>query len=365
MLARGTLRVVFFCGDESPYGRAHLLPLSQGVFSLQAVVVPTRACWESFRERLLGGELHSQQPSRGRTSLRSLLARVRVAFEGAEGIASPWEAFEEAFPRSRVAAICKDRGIPVWGITDVNAPDVVQSLAEQRPDLLLCAAYPQIFGPALLGTAQNGGVNFHPSLLPRCRGANPIYWAITTGEKELGVTAHYMVQGLDAGDLLAQIPIPIEEEDDYWSLYEKVLRETPRLVGMVEAFFTSGRTGGIPQDPREATSFREPRTLHRRLFWTSRSAEALVRQVRAGEAFFVNRGQWITVRKATLVPTSHLLTNDLLVPSGTVIAIRQGELVIAAEGGGVAIREAVYRGRIIDGATLAVELRLRIGETLS
>ncbi len=241
---------------------------------------------------------------------------------------------------------------------------VVEWLAGQRPDLLLCSAYPQIFGSALLGTARLGGVNFHPSLLPRCRGANPIYWAIASGEKETGLSAHFMTRELDAGDLVAQIPIPVGEEDDYRSLYSKALRETPRLVGAVEAFFAAGRTRGVPQDSREATTFREPRPLHRRLFWASRPAAALVRQVRAGEAFFVARGRWIGVRWAAPVPTTAILTNELQVPAGTVIAIREGEVVVAAAGGGVAIRQAVYRGRTMDGAALAACLRLHLGETL-
>ena len=180
MPARGNLSVVFFCGDESPYGKAHLLPLLQGGFSLQTVVVPTPACWERFRKRLLGNEFHRQKIEGGTAKLRSLLARTRAALESVRRSATPWETLEAALSCPRVPTLCKEYGIPVCEITDVNALDVVQWLAEQRPDLLLCAAYPQIFGSALLGTARHGGINFHPSLLPRCRGANPIYWAIAT-----------------------------------------------------------------------------------------------------------------------------------------------------------------------------------------
>ena len=329
---RPTLRVVIFCGDESPYGRAHLLLLLRGDFSVQAVVVPTPTCWQHFRERLLGSESHSPRRRRGRARLQALLAPVRALLAGDQGQANPWNTLDATFPKSQVREVCAERGVPFREITDVNTPEVLGWMAKQGPDLLLCAAYPQIFGPALLATARLGGVNFHPSLLPRCRGANPIYWAIASGEKETGISAHFMTQEVDAGDIVAQIPIPLAEEDDYWSLYRKALRETPHLVEAVEAFFAAGQTRGIPQDPREATSFREPRQLHRRLFWGSRSAGALVRQVRAGEAFLVARGQWIAVRQATLVPAASILTNELRVPAGTVIAVRPGEVVVAAEG---------------------------------
>jgi len=361
-----SVRVVLFCGDESPYGRAHLLPVLRGTFSVQAVVVPTPACWQRFRARLMGTGVPPPQRVRGRAILQSLLRRARAALVGGgPGQPNLWNTLDATFPKSQVREVCAERGVPFREITDVNTPEVLGWMAKQGPDLLLCAAYPQIFGSALLATVRLGAVNFHPSLLPRCRGANPIYWAIASGEKETGVSAHFMTQEVDAGDLVEQIPIPIAEEDDYWSLYRKALREIPHLVEAVEAFFAESRTRGIPQDPREATSFREPRQLHRRLMWGSRSAAALVRQVRAGEAFFITQGRWIGVRRAALVPTDPILTNDLQVPAGTVIAIRDGELVVAVEGGGVAIREAVYRGRTMIGSTLAACLPLQIGEILS
>lgn len=359
------MRIVFFCGDESPYGRAHLPPLLRGTLSVQAVVVPTPARWQRFQAKLLGTEIHRAQRVQRRAILHSMLRRARAALVGGPGRLSPWNTLDATFPKSQVQRICGERGLPLQEIMNVNTPEFVRWMTDQGPDLLLCSAYPQIFGSALLSTARLGGVNFHPSLLPRCRGANPIYWAIASGEKETGVSAHFMTRELDAGDLVAQIPLPIADEDDYWSLYGKALRETPRLVEMVEAFFAAGRTRGIPQDPREATSFREPRQLHRRLMWGSRSAAELVRQVRAGEAFFVTRGHWIGVRRAAPVPTDPILTNGLQVPAGTVIAIRDGEFVVGVEGGGVAIQEAVYRGGTIDGAALAACLPLQIGEILS
>ena len=365
MQVGSNLRVVFLCGDESPYGRAHLLPLLGGGFSIQAVVVPTSACWQRFRERLLGSEIFPPQRARGRAALLSWLGRAQVFRARVQRQPASWSAFDATITQSAVRAECGERGVPCREVMDVNSSEVLRWVAEQRPDLLLCAAYPQIFRGALLATARLGGVNFHPSLLPRCRGANPIYWAIAVGEKETGVSAHFMTQDLDAGDIVAQIPVPIAEEDDYSSLYGKVIAKTPRLVEMAEAFFAAGRTRGIPQDAQEATTFREPRQLHRRLFLASRPAAELVRQVRAGEAFLVARGQWICVRQATLVPTASMLTNGLQVPAGTVIAVGYRALVVAAQGGGVAIRQAVYRGRTMDGAALAACLRLHIGESLS
>jgi len=359
------MRAIFLCGDESPFGRAHLLPLLEEGFSVQAVVVPTGACSQRFRERLLGGEVNHPERFRGRVNFRSLLGQAKASLSRGRMPPNPWSALDATFPRFRIREVCWEKGVQFREIEDVNLPQVIQWLAKQRPDLLICAAYPQIFGSRLLEMAHIGGINFHPSLLPRCRGANPIYWAIASGEKETGVTAHFMTERLDGGDIVAQVPIPITEEDDYWSLYGKVLHETPRLVKAVAAFFAEGRTRGVPQDEREATTFREPRKIHRCLFWALRPAAALVNQVRAGDAFFVARGRRIGVRDAAVIPTASILTNGLRVRAGTVIAIRRGEVVVAADGGSVAIRWAVYCGDTVDGAALAARLRIRVGETLS
>jgi len=359
------LHVIFFCGDESPFGRAHLLPLLEERFSVQAVVVPTAACSQRFRERLLGGDINEPRRFRGLVKFQSLLHHARALLAKGQRPTNPWSALDAVFPRFRIREVCQERSVPFLEIGDVNSPQILQWLKEQRPDLLFCAAYPQIFGSRLLETARIGGVNFHPSLLPRCRGANPIYWAIATGEQETGVTAHFMTERLDGGDIVAQVPIPIAEEDNYWSVYGMALREIPGLVKTVAAFFAEGRARAVPQDEREATTFREPRQIHRCLFWALRPAAALVNQVRAGEAFIVARDQHVWVRDAALVPTAPILTNSLRVPAGTVIAIGQGVLVVAANGGGVAIRQAVYRGRKMDGVSLARCLRLHVGENLS
>ncbi len=365
MQDKSPLRVIFFCGDESPFGRAHLLPLLEDGFSVQAVVVPTEACSQRFRERLLGGDINHPERFRGRVNFRSLLGQAKAFLSRGRMPPNPWSALDATFPRFRIREVCREKGVQFQEIDDVNSPQVLQWLAELRPDLLICAAYPQIFGSRLLEMPRIGGVNFHPSLLPRCRGANPIYWAIASGEKETGVTAHFMTERLDGGDIVAQAPIPIAEEDNYWSVYGKVLRDTPRLVKAVAAFFAEGRTRGVSQDEREATTFREPRKIHRCLFWALRSAAALVNQVRAGEAFLVARGRQIGVRGAGVIPTASILTNGLRVPPGTVIAVGHAELVVAAKDGGVAIREVVYRGRPMNGASLARCLRLHVGENLS
>ena len=75
-----------------------------------------------------------------------------------------------------------------------------------------------------------GCVNIHASLLPKYRGAAPIQWAILNGEKETGVTIMQMNEGLDTGDMLAKVIIPIKDTDTGESLFDKLAKAGAKLL---------------------------------------------------------------------------------------------------------------------------------------
>ncbi|MDR2518664.1 MAG: methionyl-tRNA formyltransferase [Spirochaetaceae bacterium] len=97
-------------------------------------------------------------------------------------------------------------------------PAAQAAVAEAAPDLLVSFAYGRIFSAGFLGRFPLGGINIHPSLLPRYRGAAPIPAAILHGDKETGVTIQALAPGLDAGDILAQEKIPLNRRETAASL---------------------------------------------------------------------------------------------------------------------------------------------------
>src|SRR6185437_10148156 len=84
------------------------------------------------------------------------------------------------------------------------------------------AAFGQLLPNELLEAPRLGCINVHASLLPKYRGGAPIHQAIIDGEKETGITIMYMVEKLDAGDIISQIYVPIEETDHTGSLFTKL-----------------------------------------------------------------------------------------------------------------------------------------------
>lgn len=98
-----------------------------------------------------------------------------------------------------------------WEYLDKN--QVVDTLSSLKPDLLISASYGQKIPTGILQKAQFGGLNVHPSLLPRWRGADPVPWAILTGDHQTGVSIVTIAEDFDNGRLIAQKKIPITEKD--------------------------------------------------------------------------------------------------------------------------------------------------------
>jgi methionyl-tRNA formyltransferase len=90
-----------------------------------------------------------------------------------------------------------------------NAPEVVQRLRGQAPDIIVSFSAPEVFGEELLGLPRLGCINLHCSLLPHYRGLLPSFWVLHNGEKRSGATVHYMAAGIDDGDILAQREVDI------------------------------------------------------------------------------------------------------------------------------------------------------------
>lgn len=97
-----------------------------------------------------------------------------------------------------------------------------QEIIDMNPDLIVTCAYGQIIPKEILDCPRLGCINVHASLLPKLRGGAPIQRAIMDGYNTTGVTIMYMAPGMDDGDIIEQKEIPIEENDTYHSLHDKL-----------------------------------------------------------------------------------------------------------------------------------------------
>lgn len=112
--------------------------------------------------------------------------------------------------------------IPVLQPKRVRAEETVRALSEIPADIIVVVAFGQIIPKSILEMKKYGCINVHASLLPAYRGAAPIQWAVVDGLKETGVTIMQMDEGLDTGDMLTKVIVPLEEKETGGSLFDKL-----------------------------------------------------------------------------------------------------------------------------------------------
>ena len=122
-----------------------------------------------------------------------------------------------------------------------------------KPDLILTMAYGQIIPQGLLDIPRLGCLNIHGSLLPKYRGAAPIQRAIINGETKTGVTLMEMIDKMDAGKMFAFEECPIETDETYSQLCEKIVDCGIRVIRNNLPAYFDGKLPGVEQDEKEVT----------------------------------------------------------------------------------------------------------------
>ena len=131
--------------------------------------------------------------------------------------------------------------------------DSYETLFTYDADLIVTAAYGQLLPKELLEHPPLGCINVHASLLPKLRGGAPIHYAILQGEKETGISIMYMAEKLDAGDIISQKAIRIEEEDHVGSLHDKLSEIGAQLLIETLPALLEKTNDRVEQDETKAT----------------------------------------------------------------------------------------------------------------
>ncbi len=154
---------------------------------------------------------------------------------------------------SPVKVFATERGLPVLQPEKLRSPEGVAAVSEIAPDVIVTAAYGQILPKSVLALPRLGCINVHGSLLPRYRGGAPIQRSIIDGEKVTGVTLMYMAEGLDTGDMIAKVEVPITDEDTAGTMFEKLSEAGSKLLLEWLPRIADGTAGRTPQIDEEST----------------------------------------------------------------------------------------------------------------
>jgi methionyl-tRNA formyltransferase len=234
------------------------------------------------------------------------------------------------------------------------------TLREMKLDAIFSCGFPKLIPDDLLNAARHA-INFHPGLLPERPGGTPVRWAVRLGDPVYGVTAHYMTNRFDAGDILARVELPLMPGSTTGEAEQRLLPEITSMVREVASKIARGDT--LPRHPQPAgQTMPSLKGRLSRIDWTKDTSDSIARLVRAMKprsgavAHFRDRPIIIYDVKATGKGPDRF-------PPGTVCIIDPEGPRIATIDGSIVIHEVLRGGRPVSADF--IKSQLRIGDQLT
>ncbi|MCM3736162.1 methionyl-tRNA formyltransferase [Bacillus cytotoxicus] len=217
-------------------------------------------------------------------------------------------------------------GIPVLQPLKIREKDEYEKVLALEPDLIVTAAFGQIVPNEILEAPKYGCINVHASLLPELRGGAPIHYSIMQGKEKTGITIMYMVEKLDAGDILTQVEVEITERETTGSLFDKLSVAGAHLLSETVPLLIQGKLKPIKQNEEEATFAYNIKREQEKIDWT-KTGEEIYNHIRGLNpwpvAYTILAGQVVKVWWGEKVSVTEKAE------AGTVVAIEEDGFVVA------------------------------------
>jgi UDP-4-amino-4-deoxy-L-arabinose formyltransferase/UDP-glucuronic acid dehydrogenase (UDP-4-keto-hexauronic acid decarboxylating) len=163
--------------------------------------------------------------------------------------------------------------VSVYTTEEVNSPDWIAKIAALKPDVIFSFYYRKMICREILDLPKSGAFNLHGSYLPHYRGRCPVNWVIINGEKQTGVTLHYMIEKPDAGDIAGQKAVEIDISDTAKTLYDKLCRAARELLDETLPLIKKGQIPRETQDLTQGSYFGGRRPEDGRIDWKKSAGE--------------------------------------------------------------------------------------------
>lgn len=264
-----------------------------------------------------------------------------------------------------VAAAADELGIERYQPDRLRGDACVARLRDERPDLVVVAAYGQILREDVLTVPRLGCVNVHASLLPRWRGAAPIQWAVAEGDGATGVSIMAMERGLDTGPVYAMAATMIGETETAGELHDRLAElGASLLIDTLDAIASGSRP--TPQASSRATYARMLRHEDRVLDFGRPAAEVAHRingmspwpgtRVACGDEILALR----RARPSDVTVPDDIVPGSVCVADGT-----SGLHIVCGDGRAIEVLELQRPGkRAMDARTCLLGMSLATGLAL-
>lgn len=256
----------------------------------------------------------------------------------------------------------QEHHIPVLQPIKVRDEKVVDELRKINPDCIVVVAFGQILPKEILELPKYGCINVHASLLPQYRGAAPIQWAVIDGLKETGITTMYMDVGLDTGDMIDKLVVPLREEETGGSLFDRLSEMGGPLLLETLKKLENGTAVRIKQDDSRS-SYAKMLTRELGNIDFSKPAVEIERLIRGltpwPSAYTFYRGKMLKIWKAQVL---HRDENGCV---GTIARVDKDAIYVQTGQGMLKVLELQLEGKKrMDTASFLRGIKVEIGEKL-
>lgn len=222
-----------------------------------------------------------------------------------EGEKENYERFAEFAAYESLKEVASALGLPIFQPKSVNSPEFMAQIDQIDAELIVIVSYHEIIKQPLLDRFHNRMINLHAGALPHYRGRAPINWAIINGEDHIGVTAHYMDEGIDTGPIIVQNMVKIKENDRAIDVLLRALPLFPEIALKAIRLIEKGEVRAKPQNPSEGSYFPRRTPEDGVIDWKFETAKDIHNKVRAlaypyPGAFTFYRGEKLIIERTSM-----------------------------------------------------------------
>lgn len=256
--------------------------------------------------------------------------------------------------------IARKNGIAVLYSDRLKTAEFEAGLRKIEPDLILVAGFHRLIPANIIKIPTKAIINLHPSLLPKHRGGTPNRWVIRNGESESGMTAHFVNEKFDEGDIILQEKMPVRPDETWGELEERISEVMIRMAHSIIKMARKGEIKGTPQNSYLATYEPSYNGEHLKIDWLLKPVEIkricyAIRPKSGGITTYNNK-------KMCIWELEVLNKKYTLSPSGTIIDIEQdGCPIVVCSDGCVKVLSFIENGNIVHAGKIVSKYKMEKG----
>ena len=194
--------------------------------------------------------------------------------------------------------------IPCYQPESLKSETVINDIRRLTPELIVVVAYSLFLPKKVLEIPKHKTINLHPSLLPKYRGAAPMQWALINGDRETGITISYITEAMDAGDILNQETMVVNDSDSLMTLEHKLSLLGADLLCKTISSLKEDKISVRAQNEKEATFAPKLRKEMGQIDW-KKSARSIFNLIRGANpwpgTFAALEGEPLKIHQAKII----------------------------------------------------------------